>query len=84
MMNNLTNDQQKISEQLLNLVMQKVYTRIAPILTEEDMVKIEDLNKEDMTGNSVRYFLLSKVPNFDQIFQEEINLLKKQLESQKT
>lgn len=82
-MNNLTNDQQKISEQLLNLVMQKVYTRIAPALTEEDMTRIKELNEQDTTGNSVRYFLLSKVPNFDAIFQEEVSLLKSKIDSQK-
>lgn len=82
-MNNLTENQQKISEELVSLVMQKVYTRIAPILTDEDMAKIESLNSEDASGNSVRYFLISKVPNFDEIFQEEVDLLKSQLDSAK-
>lgn len=82
-MNNLTDDQQKVGDELINLVMQRVYTKIAPVLTDEDMAKIEELNTQDESGNSVRYFLLSKVPNFDKLFQEELDLLKNQLESDK-
>lgn len=80
-MNDVTDNQQQISDELLSLVMQKVYTRIAPVLTEEDMTKIEQLNGEDASGNAVRYYLLSIVPNFDQIFQEEANLLKSEVSS---
>lgn len=78
-MNNLTPDEQKISEELVKLVMQRVYTKIAPMLTDEDISKIEDLDSKDESGNSVRNFLISKVPNFDTMFQEEVNLLKNQL-----
>lgn len=78
-MNNSNDDQQKVSEELFNLVLQRVYTKIAPSLTEEDMTKIEQLNRDDQTGNAARYFLLSKVPNFDKLFQEEADQLKTEL-----
>ncbi len=79
MMNDLTQNQQKVADELVNLALQAAYIKIAPVLTDEDMAKIEELNSQDQTGNSVRYFLLSKVPNFDKIFQEEMDLLKSQI-----
>ncbi|MBI2017641.1 hypothetical protein HYS92_01175 [Candidatus Daviesbacteria bacterium] len=78
-MNDLTQNQQKVADELVNLALQAAYIKIAPVLTDEDMAKIEELNSQDQTGNSVRYFLLSKVPNFDKIFQEEMDLLKSQI-----
>lgn len=78
-MNDLTDDQKKIADELVALVMQRVYTKIASVLTEEDIQRIEQLNNEDDTGNQTRDFLLTKVPDFDRMFQEEVDLIKDQL-----
>lgn len=81
MMNNSTDDQQTVINELTDLVLQRIFTRIAPQLSEEDVQKFESLSKEDTTGALSKDFLVSKVPNFDQIFQEEIDLLKSGLGS---
>lgn len=80
-MNNLTDDQQKVADELIDLVLQNVYTRAAHVLTDDDIKEVERLNIEDPSGNAVRYFLISKVPNFDQLFQEEADQLKNELEN---
>lgn len=65
-------DHNSQSNSFAETVLDRVFSRVAPALTNEDMRKAELLNQEDPTGNAVKYFLLSKVPNFDVILQEEI------------
>lgn len=74
-MSSPTQDQQKVASELYDLVMQRVFTKIAPILTEEDMQKIEELSKKDSSGYSVKYYLTSKVPNFEKLIEEETETL---------
>lgn len=53
-------------------ILNKVFDRIAHVLTEDDIKQINELDKDDPTGNAVKYFLISKVPNFATIVQEEL------------
>jgi hypothetical protein len=78
-MNNDINDNQKLASDLVNLVLQRVYTKLAPDLTDEDIQKLEDLDKNDPTGESAREFLLSKFPDFDNLFEIEMENLKRQV-----
>lgn len=80
-MNDLTDNQQKVADELIDLVMQNVYTKIAHVLTDDDIKEVERLNAEDPSGNAARYFLISKVPNFDKLFKEEADQLKNELEN---
>ncbi len=82
-MNDLTDEQQKLAAELVALVMQKVYIKLAPSLTDEDITKIEQLDKNDQTGEAAREFLMSKFPNFDELFEQEVENLKKQVEAEK-
>lgn len=81
-MNNLNDDQQKVSDELEALIMQRVYTKVAHVLTDEDMAEIEKLDTEDISGNATRHFILSKVPNFDKLFDEELELFNNELGTQ--
>lgn len=78
-MNNLTDDQQKVSDELEALIMQRVYSKVAHVLTNDDIEEIEKLDTEDISGNATRQFILSKVPNFDKLFDEELELFNKEL-----
>ena len=77
----MNNDEQMIADELMTLVMQRVFTRIAPQFTEEEMVKIEALN-QDSNNEALREFMLSKVPEFDDIVREEIEIVKSDLQKQ--
>lgn len=74
--NNLTDEQKQKLNQLSGEVIQRVFERVAHALTDEDMKKIEELDKDDETGQAVKYYLISKVPNFEAIMDEEIQKLK--------
>lgn len=78
-MNDSTTDQQQIGDELMNLILQRVYTQIAPNLSEEDIVRLEELNKQDPSGQAQRDFLLTKVPNFDELFKQEAALMSSEL-----
>lgn len=78
-MNDLNDDQQKLAGELVSLVMQRVYTKLAPDLTEEDIKKLEELDSKDETGSLAKEFLVSKFPNFDRMFEQEVESLKTQI-----
>lgn len=77
----MNDDQQKLTDEVVDLVMKRVLIKIAPNLTKEDMVKIEDLNQQDLSGEATCSYLESRVPNFDQLLQQETELLKTELTS---
>ncbi len=78
-MNDLTDDQQQLAAELVKLVMQRVFVKIAPDLTDDDLTKLEQLNQEDEGGNSAREFLVAKFPDFDEMFNKEMENLKSEL-----
>lgn len=66
-LNDLPEDQK---QKAVDEIMEKVITRIAYVLVEEDIKTLEELGKNE-NSLAVRYFLLAKIPNFEKIFQEE-------------
>jgi hypothetical protein len=78
----LTPEQKQKLNELIETLLQRVFTRVAHALTDEDIQKIEELDKKDETGQAIRYFLISKVPNFEAIIEEEANKLKAESETQ--
>lgn len=75
-LNNLTDEQRQKLDELSGILLQRVFTRIGYALTDEDMKKIEEMDKDDVSGQAVRYFIISKVANFDAIIEEETRKLK--------
>lgn len=71
---------QQVMDKTTETLMNRVLSRIAHILTEEDMKTLEQLDKEDATGNTVKYFLLTRVPKLEELVKEEVNLLKEELQ----
>lgn len=65
----------------VNLVLDRAFRRMVQVLTDEDIKRIQELDKNDTTGETVRYFLLTKVPNMDAIINEEITILNKEAQS---
>jgi hypothetical protein len=80
-MNDLNDSQQKLAEELVKLVMQRVYIKLAPKLNDSAMQRLEELTKEDETGEKATEFLMSKFPDFNQMFEQEVEALKLQLTS---
>ncbi len=60
-------------------VVDSVLYRLAQAMTDEDMKALEDLDQQDKTGNSVKYYILSKFPNFDAIMKEEVTKYRESL-----
>jgi hypothetical protein len=76
---NLNPEQQQRLDQLVDNLLQRVFTRVSYALTDEDIQKIDEIDKEDQNGQAVKYFLQSKVPNFDAIVEEEVSKLKEEV-----
>lgn len=72
--------QQKINE-MAQTVLKRVFSRIVNVLVDQDMQVIRELDKTDQSGNVVKYFLMTKVPNLELIIAEEIELLKKEVQT---
>lgn len=64
--------QDKVDALGAEIVLQRVFTRVAHIFTAEDANTLEQVSSTDQTGDAVKYFLRSIVPNFDAIVDEEV------------
>ena len=64
------------TDEVVNKVMDTLLERVANVLTDEDIEKLKELDKKDPTGNAVQYYLISKVPNFEKLLDEEIQAAK--------
>jgi hypothetical protein len=53
-------------------ILERIMTRVSYALTKEDMVVLEEMAQKSISEQTVRYFLLAKVPNLDLIAKEEI------------
>lgn len=73
--NILTKDQRQRAGELSDQVLERVFTRISSVLTDEDMMEIEEIDAQDHNGEALKYFLISKVPNFEAILEEELKRL---------
>lgn len=73
-------ERQKKVDELSQMVLRRVFQRVVHVLIDEDMKMISQLDKGDTTGNTVKYFLMTKVPNLEKIVQEEVEFIKKELQ----
>ncbi|MBI2074979.1 MAG: hypothetical protein HYT83_04040 [Candidatus Levybacteria bacterium] len=75
---NLSSDEEKKKsvDEIRANILEKVFKRISNVLTLEDMEKARQIDKDDSTGNAVKYFLTTKVPNLEAIIQEETEAYK--------
>lgn len=71
---------QQSQEDVTQIVFQRILERVSQVLTAQDMQKIEELNKDDATGETVKYFIMTKVPNLEAIIQEEVNAAKQEFQ----
>jgi hypothetical protein len=57
--------------------LENAMARVAGVLTDEDLQIMEQLDSSDETGEQLKGFIMSKVPNFQAILEEEtINVLR--------
>lgn len=71
-------DEEKVAmiEKMTDLVQKRVILRVMDLLAEEDAAKMAEMEKNP---EEVIAFIAEKVPNFDQIMQEEIVRLKQEM-----
>ena len=51
---------------------ERILTRIGNALVEQDLKGLESLKKENADPKTIKFFLLTKIPNLDLIIREEI------------
>lgn len=70
----LPDDQKdKALNDILEQILGNVLTRLSQALTEVDMQKIDQMAAEQQPNSeAIKYFLLTKVPNLDEIIKEEV------------
>jgi hypothetical protein len=78
-LDNLTEEQKQKLDQLSSFLMQRVLTRVAHVLTVADINKIDELDKEDESGEQVTDYIKQLVPNFEAIIDEEADKIKKEI-----
>lgn len=71
-------DSEKALDSTADEVLAKVFERVYHVLTKVDKEEFETLLGEDVHGAGVRYFLLSRVPHFDKLVEEEIAKFKEE------
>jgi hypothetical protein len=64
---------------MIDTVLNRIFTRIEPVLTEQDLTEMQSLEKEPDADQKINQFLLSRVPNLEGIAQEEIELFRDEL-----
>jgi hypothetical protein len=72
--------QAEVASKMIDTVMLRVFTRITPVLTDEDINMLEQLDQKDDSGVVVNQYLASKVPNLDSIVKEETENFKKEMQ----
>lgn len=70
-----TDPKQQKAEELAQKAVANVMARIANVLTDEDLEIIEALEEKDKTGEAAKFFIVSKVPNFELLIKEELGRL---------
>jgi hypothetical protein len=68
-----------IVEKLSRLVFQAVLVQVLPLLSEEDMTEYDRITESEEGGEKLFLFLKEKVPNFEEIVQEEAENLHDEL-----
>ncbi len=72
---------QQMMDTMIDTVLNRIFTRISAVLTDEDEKMIADLELRPEEENAVYTYLAGRVPNLDAIAQEEVNKLKEELKT---
>lgn len=60
-------------DNILEQILDNILVRLSQALTEADMQKIEQMaSSEPENSEAIKYFLLTKIPNLDEIIKEEV------------
>lgn len=63
---------------ILEQILENILTRLSENLTEDDMERIEEMTSSDETHNeNIKAYLVSRVPNLDEIIKEEVSSYQK-------
>lgn len=74
----LSDEHQAFGTELSDVALDKAFGRIASVLTDKDMEIIDILDRSDDPITNVMYYLKIRIPNFEQIIQEEYEEAKSQ------
>ncbi len=70
---------------MMETVMNRIFTRISPVLTDQDATMLETLqNSGEQAESLVLQYLSSKVPNLSQIVAEELSEFKQEMKKDVT
>lgn len=64
---------QELMDQMIDTVLNRIFSRVSEVLTEEDLKTLDDLNLRPDGEQAVGSFLVSRVPNLDAIAKEEVD-----------
>ena len=80
---NLPDDRKQVMmDTAIDTIMDRIFLRIAPVLTEKDQLTLEDLEKKNNAPDEMLSYLLSVIPNFAELVKEEVYTYKFQLKTQ--
>src|SRR5665213_3198798 len=71
---------QELMNTMIDTVLNRLFARIASVLTDEDEKMLADLELRPESENAPMNYLLSIVPNLDAIATEEIATLREEME----
>ena len=70
---------QKLIDTVTEALLKRIFIRISHVFTQEDIGIIERLDKNDTNGDSVKYFVFSRVPHFLKLIEEETIYFKEEI-----
>lgn len=73
----MNDDQNRLIDQVSDRVLQRILIRAARDLSDADLDRIDELNRDDPDGKKVKKFLTEKVPELESIIFQEMQELKK-------
>lgn len=75
--NQAPSEQAKV-DRATEIVSQRILTRLTHALVEDDLDTLKNLRQENVSGEKIKDFLLTKVPNLEAIIKEEIEFFKEE------
>jgi hypothetical protein len=69
----------EVMNKMIDAVILRVFNRVVPALTDQDINTLEQLDQKDDSGVVVNQYLQNKVPNLESIVKEETDNFKKEM-----
>lgn len=77
---NLPDDQkEKLMQTMIDAALSRIFNRILPSLTKEDLQMMTDLQLRPDADQAVNQYLVGRVPNLDAIAREEIEAFRQEM-----